>query len=581
VEQGTNFRPYKWTIAWDDKSFGSYILLARLTGNQKYIDDANRWLDFWTVGVNGQRVRYSPGGQAVLDRWGSLRYAANTAFAAFVYSDWLTEATRKARYHDFAVRQINYALGENPRNASYVVGFGANPPRNPHHRAAHGSWSDNIQEPVASRHILYGALVGGPPDPNDQYTDSRQDFVMNEVATDYNAGFTGALARMYAEFGGNPLANFPVAETPDGPEIYLAASVNATGSNFTEIKTMVFNRSAWPARILSNGSFRYYFTLDGATTPSQITLTANFNQCSAPTGPTQFSGNVYYITVSCAGQSISPAGQSQHRREIQFRIASAGTWDPTNDWSYQDVAKTPGTTPVTVRNMELFAGSTRIWGNPPGPPVNDPTPPTQPGTPTAANITATSAALSWTASTDAGGSGLAGYDLHRVVGAPPPDPLLAQSATNATTLTGLTPGTVYQVYVRARDGAGNLSPASNVVTFTTAAGQPVGACRVAYTQNIWGPGSDGFTANITLTNTGSTTVASGWTLAFTYTGGQRVGAGWNATWAQPAGSGRVTATGSNSIPPNGSASFGFNGTHTGSTPAPIDFTLNGQPCTTV
>ena len=35
---------------------------------------------------------YSPGGQAVLDQWGSLRYAANTAFAALVYCDAITDA---------------------------------------------------------------------------------------------------------------------------------------------------------------------------------------------------------------------------------------------------------------------------------------------------------------------------------------------------------------------------------------------------------------------------------------------------------------------------------------------------------
>ena len=493
TEQGTGFRPYKWTIGWDDKSFGTYILLARITGKQKYVDDANRWLDFWTFGVNGQKVRYSPGGEAVLDRWGSLRYAANTAFAAFVYSDWLTDAARKARYHDFAVRQINYALGDNPRNSSYLIGFGNNPPRNPHHRGAHGSWSNNIQEPVNSRHILYGALVGGPSDPNDAYADSRQDFVMNEVATDYNAGFTGALARMYQEFGGAPLASFPVPETPDGPEMYLQASVNASGTNFTEIKTIIFNRSAWPARALTNGSFRYYFTLDGATTPSQLTLSTAFSQCSPPTGPTQVSGNVYFVTVSCAGQNIVPAGQSEHRREVQFRIASSGSWDPTNDWSYQDVAKTPGATPVTVANMELYAGTTKIYGNPPGPvpPPTDPPPTTT----------------------------------------PPPPP-------------------------------------------------PASGCRVAYAQNLWGPGSDGFTANITVTNTGSSTVASGWTFAFTYTGGQRIGAGWNATWSQPAGSGRVTGIGSNPLAPNDSITIGFNGTHTGATPVPTDFTLNGQSCTT-
>ena len=165
-----------------------YALLAMETGKQQYIDDANRWLDYWTVGVNGQRVPYSPGGEAVLDSWGSLRYAANTSFVALVYSDWLTDATRKARYHDFGVRQINYALGDNPRKSSFVVGFGANPPQSPHHRTAHGSWLDSITDPVKTRHVLYGALVGGPSSANDAYTDSRSDYTSNEVATDYNAG---------------------------------------------------------------------------------------------------------------------------------------------------------------------------------------------------------------------------------------------------------------------------------------------------------------------------------------------------------------------------------------------------------
>jgi endoglucanase len=364
TEQQTTTKSYRWTTDWDDKAYGSYVLLARLTGKQRYIDDANRWLDYWTVGVNGQRVTYSPGGLAWLQQWGSLRYAANTSFMALLYSDFLSDATRKARYHDFAVRQINYMLGDNPRRSSYVVGFGANPPLNPHHRTAHGSWSNNINDPVQSRHVLYGALVGGP-DAADNYTDNRGDFVKNEVATDYNAGFTSALVRLYSEFGGTPPANFPPAETPDGPEIYLQAAVNSTGTNYTEIKTYVINHSAWPARALTNGSFRYYFTLDGTTTPGQLTLSSPYNQCSAPTGPTQLSGNVYYVTISCAATSVTPIGQSESRREVQFRITSSGSWDPTNDWSYQDVATTPGAAPVTVQNMALYAGTTKIYGNQP------------------------------------------------------------------------------------------------------------------------------------------------------------------------------------------------------------------------
>jgi endoglucanase len=36
-------------------------------------------------------------------------------------------------------------------------------------------------------------LVGGP-DSNDNYNDDRTNYVSNEVATDYNAGFQGAVA---------------------------------------------------------------------------------------------------------------------------------------------------------------------------------------------------------------------------------------------------------------------------------------------------------------------------------------------------------------------------------------------------
>ena len=47
-----------------------------------------------------------------------------------------------------------------------------------------------------SKHILCGALVGGP-DASDGYTDEVSNYTVNEVADDYNAGFTGALAALY------------------------------------------------------------------------------------------------------------------------------------------------------------------------------------------------------------------------------------------------------------------------------------------------------------------------------------------------------------------------------------------------
>ena len=84
-----------------------------------------------------------------------------------------------------------------------MVGFGKNPPRRPHHRSsscpnkpAPCTWND-YHNPRPNPHILFGALVGGP-DQNDNYKDSRDDAVMNEVACDYNAGFQSAVAALKA-----------------------------------------------------------------------------------------------------------------------------------------------------------------------------------------------------------------------------------------------------------------------------------------------------------------------------------------------------------------------------------------------
>ncbi|WP_439657056.1 glycoside hydrolase family 9 protein [Lentzea sp. HUAS TT2] len=506
TEPQSTERSYKWTIAWDDKSYGAYVLMAKLTGEQAYITDANRWLDFWTTGYNGNRVRYSPGGQAVLDSWGSLRYAANTAFAALTYSDWLStrDSSRARTYHDFGVRQINYALGDNPRNASYVVGFGTNPPRNPHHRGAHGSWADSIQEPVVSRHTLYGALVGGPSTNNDAYTDSRSDYVMNEVALDYNAGFTGALARLYGEFGGTPLASFPTAETPDGPELTVQASVNQSAAQFTEIKAFVLNKSAWPARTF-NGTLRYYFTLDGATTPGQITVTTNYNQCGTPSSPVQHSGAVYYVEIPCTG--VAPAGQSAYRKEVQFRITSAGTWDPANDWSHTGLGS--GNTVAQTDRITLRQDGKTVWGTEPGGAVEDSEPPSVPSGLTASDAGPTSVTLSWTASTD--NVGVAGYDVLSGT------TVTGSATTTSLRVTGLTPDTPYSFSVRARDAAGNVSSASTTVTTRTLPG-------VAATLTVQHKGSGAATSNqigatLQLTNRGTSPVSlTSTTIRYWFTG---------------------------------------------------------------
>ena len=63
------------------------------------------------------------------------------------------------------------------------------PPRSEKAVCGWEDYNSNSDNP----YILHGALVGGP-NQNDGYSDVRSDFQSNEVTTDYNAGFTSALA---------------------------------------------------------------------------------------------------------------------------------------------------------------------------------------------------------------------------------------------------------------------------------------------------------------------------------------------------------------------------------------------------
>jgi len=464
---------YKWTQAWDDKHYGAQLLLARITNDPVFVASTERNLDFWTTGVSGtnERITYTPGGLAWLDTWGALRYSMNASFLAFVYSDWVSDAAKKTKYRNFATNQALYALGDNPRNSSYVVGFGANSPKHPHHRTSHGSWSDSQTEPANHRHVLYGALVGGP-NSSDAYTDSIGDYVSNEVATDYNAGFTGVLAKMNLLYGAGqqPLANFPPQETKED-EMFVEASFNSTGPNYTEIKALLNNRSGWPARMGDKLSFRYYVDLSevyaAGYTASNITISTNYNQGATVSPLTAFdaANHIYYVTVDFTGTKIYPGGQPHYKKEVQFRLAAPqGTsfWNPNNDYSAQGLTST---TAVKTAYMPVYDNGAKVFGNEPGPSV-----PTVPAAP--AGLTATAgnaqAALSWNAV-----SGATSYNVKRSTTSGGPYTTVAPGVTTPSyTNTGLTNGTTYYYVVSAVNAVGEGANSSQVSVTPSTGGTP-------------------------------------------------------------------------------------------------------------
>ncbi len=377
---------YTWGHCWDDVMQGGVLLYAINTGDATWKTQFQKHLEYWTTGYGGKQITYTPDGLPWLTNWGSLRHATTTAFLAYVAVDELfaDDATYSTKYIDFADNVMNYAFGNNSAGRSYVVGMGDNYPQAWHHRTSSGAWNDkwsNIGQTEGDdakphAHILYGALVGGP-DQNDGYSDKISDYQYTEVAIDYNAGFTAALCAMVEKYGGTSDPDFPPTETPKWDEFSISASINQSASSYTELKVYALNHTAWPARVITDLSYNYYFDIselvDAGMSIEDVSVRVGYDQHSSDKGaisisdPIQYEGNIYYVKLSFAdGSVVMPTGQSEHRSECQFRISIPdniqGVWDPTNDYSYEGLVQGGEDAMIITDKITMYDGDTLIWG---------------------------------------------------------------------------------------------------------------------------------------------------------------------------------------------------------------------------
>ncbi|MGW5685204.1 glycosyl hydrolase family 8 [Nonomuraea sp. NPDC003754] len=175
--------------------------------------------------------------------------------------------------------------------------------------------------------------------------------------------------------------------------------------------------------------------------------------------------------------------------------ADGSTWTDaystsTGDGAVDDLAVTGtgryirlyGTTRGTPYGYSLW--EFEVYGSTGG---GDTTAPTAPGSLRATATTSSSVSLAWNAATD--NVGVTGYDVYR-------DGTRVATATGTThTDTGLSASTGYSYTVKARDAAGNTSPASTAITATTQASQggpavPFGSHTIPYAAGMLRPSGD-------------------------------------------------------------------------------------------
>jgi endoglucanase len=359
-----------WVHSWDTKWGGIFAKLAPIT------DDPFHWyifrwnLEYWS-GVehedgDGAYLVKTPGGFSYLTTWGSARYNAAAQFQGMVYKKYADD-----RFDAWMTDQMNYIMGDNPLGKSYIVGYSDNYAEHPHHRAAHGSPNNSMFDPPEHKHILWGALVGGPG-PEDEHVDETNDFIYNEVAIDYNAGLVGALAGHVSYFGEGQeaVSPFPPAD-PELVEYTIEAKMHEENTERSQLSIQVRNESAFPPRREVDIRAQYFFNitelLEYDQTIDDVSFAVYYDENDvngdpvSVTGPLPYdeSNGIYYMELQW------PESGFYGTREYQFGLLAGqdanyeSHWDPTNDYSRQGIGEEyEGTTYVPMyADGELVVGA--------------------------------------------------------------------------------------------------------------------------------------------------------------------------------------------------------------------------------
>ncbi len=302
---------------------------------------------------------------------------------------------------------------------------------------------------------------------------------------------------------------------------------------------------------LTNLTMRYWFTAESATGYNFFCDYAQVN-CSNVSGSfgTRSDGERYLDIAFGSGAGSLAANGDSGAVQLRFAHTNWANQDETNDYSY-DPTKTAF---ADWNQVTLYHNGSLVWGIEPG--GVSPT-----STPVA---TATNVSLTPTATTV----------LPTATVVPP----TATPAVPTATSTSLPPtATATPVIPTATS---TPVPPTATATAIAPTGTPTtsSSCAVDYDiVNQWG---NGFQANLTITNLGISAVG-GYTLTWDFASGEQVSSGWNATFSQTGTTASASNTASHwngTIQPNGSVSFGFVGSHSGTFTTPTAFHLNGTLC---
>ncbi|MBC7390263.1 MAG: glycoside hydrolase family 9 protein, partial [Opitutaceae bacterium] len=136
----------------------------------------------------------------------------------------------------YVYANIDYIMGKNGQNQSFIVGFGAKNPLHPHHRNVYLSDANvgNTGQQgliIPAKNQQFGYMVGGVR--SGTYADQITNYQTSEGGIDYNAGLVGALA--YINSVVSPVINGLAESQSNNNSISVFPNPSSDGFNIQSI----------------------------------------------------------------------------------------------------------------------------------------------------------------------------------------------------------------------------------------------------------------------------------------------------------------------------------------------------------
>ncbi len=570
IASTTNTWQNSWVMSWDAHWGGVFALLDPIAQSDPNIPSVvkqtihyiNVWqVQYWShVPHNNSNdtnyLAWTPGGFALINSWGSARYDTAAQLEALVYRKNFPTDSQSVQFTNWAMGQMNYLMGDNPLDQSYIVGFSSTTPyvgkivggtaiadAYPHEGGAQSSFTNSQSNPLNDPHILWGALGGGP-EADDAFQDVTTNFVDNEVTDDYNSSLVGALAGLWYYYGqSQTMTNFVPPPEPAYIPYFATASDNQETDQSSQVTVNMNNYAIDPPHYQTQMSARYYFDISSiyahgenisdVTTPIYYDASGtSYNQPVEISKPVQWGGPkscVYYIDLNWNTAQV--VGQ----RALEFGIVTSQAsnysyyWSPAKSWSYQGIAAgTYATIPDPY--VPVYINNKLVYGE--TPPLNEDL-----GCGSNSSSGTSSGSVTTTNSGTGSNSGVGSVNSGTTT----------NSGASTTALTGSVPGQ--------------------------------NACLVSFeVATKWSDTTGSYYyATITVTNQSNATIESS-PLAWTWTGSQTVLGASDATVTQSGSKVSAVLDGDNVsvIPPGGSQEFGIE--VQGTLVPPTAYTLDGVSC---